>query len=330
MALGCGLSSRAMAILIMILVTACGSESASRTEVFVSIDAEGGALAATSVRVQINTLVIEVEREGWPLELIVQPEAGNAKRRFTLRAWGLKDSVVLGAASNDVGFKDGSRDVVSLRLVPGVDLGSVPAVNAKAERGKVVKQPVDVKPYFDGGSNGHGDGDGDGLANGPGDGGSDTGAADAEADGSADSSDASLQPPKAGLCEGCLSDSDCDSSKNLRCDLTNRSCTPVGVGGTCPEAMVFRGNGEACGVHPSLTCSQSLKAAPPNGVSGGWCKPCSATVPCNFGGCHMGYCVTSSCYPTNTCPSPSVLTQVGSGCICTLPEGCEVYVRKYL
>jgi len=121
------------------MVLGCGSESTT-TEVFLSIDAQGAARDATSVRVEINTLVIEFERETWPSELLVLPGHGSGAGTFSARAWALADGRVLGAASTEPQFRSGSRREAQLVLLPGADVGAIPDVNAEVHGG-TVKQP---------------------------------------------------------------------------------------------------------------------------------------------------------------------------------------------
>jgi len=153
--------SRALCVVSLFVLLACGGET-TPTEVFLSVEAEGAARAATSVRVEVNALVIEFERMAWPLELLVLPADGDPGRPVAVRAWAFEDGRVTGAGTADPEFKAGARTEVRVVLVAGADVGAVPNVNADAKTDRVLRQPmVDVSrdAGFDAGGTGEGERD---------------------------------------------------------------------------------------------------------------------------------------------------------------------------
>ena len=64
----------------LVVFVGCAAEAPDATEAFVSIEAIEQAREATSVRLQVNAAVVELSREGWPLEVLLRAadEAGEA------------------------------------------------------------------------------------------------------------------------------------------------------------------------------------------------------------------------------------------------------------
>jgi len=130
------------ALAFIALIAACSSEQRGATEVLVSIDAKDAARDATSVRVQVNDVVVEVPRDTWPQELIVQPGADGAKP-FEVRAWGFLKGKVVGAGLAHGVYSTGVRRQLALSLVPGFDAGAPPRVNADAKPSSgPIRQPT--------------------------------------------------------------------------------------------------------------------------------------------------------------------------------------------
>jgi hypothetical protein len=149
--------TRALLVLALLALAACDGEVARTTDVFVSIDALDTARAATSVRVQVDEVVVELPRSEWPIELVVLPRKGRLDHVVQTRAWAMTQGAVLGAARGEARFRDGERFELALLLLPGADVGPLPDVNAVAEPGVLIVQPstaAENDAGLDGGSPG--------------------------------------------------------------------------------------------------------------------------------------------------------------------------------
>jgi hypothetical protein len=124
-------------------LAACGDAGKGKTEALVSIDADGAARAATSVRIQVNAAVVELERKSWPLEVLVRA-SDPSHDTFALRAFGLRHGQVVGAAEKTGTFSRGKRTQLELELEPGADIGALPPVNSEIGPGGLVMQPGEL------------------------------------------------------------------------------------------------------------------------------------------------------------------------------------------
>jgi hypothetical protein len=108
------------------------SASRQMQQVLVTLSARGLARKATSARVEVNGLVLETERDEWPLQLLVfLPDAQQGD--FSLRAWALLNGEVVGAAER-VGRVDPKRDEsMKVELDPAFDAGTPPLARAHAQ-----------------------------------------------------------------------------------------------------------------------------------------------------------------------------------------------------
>ncbi|MFT3925012.1 MAG: C-type lectin domain-containing protein [Myxococcales bacterium] len=123
------------------LAIGCGGESEGKTEVLVSIEAQGEAMTATSVRIEVNAAVVELPRTVWPMEVLVSAAGERDAHEFALRAFGLRDGAVVGGAKHGGSFKQGKRTGLELMLVPNADIGPLPAVNSQIGPDNIVVQP---------------------------------------------------------------------------------------------------------------------------------------------------------------------------------------------
>jgi hypothetical protein len=272
------------ALLALFAVAACGGDSTD-TEAFLSIGAEGAARGATSVRVEVDALVIELPRKTWPLELVVEPGQGEGEKAFSLRAWGLKDGAALGAAKSKVTFQAGARKTVSIVLDPEVELGTPPAVNGKVAKGQVIKQPSSTRS--DGG-----------LAD-----------ADVDHDGAASAVD--------GGARSC-GDRDTCAQRGQPCDHgtcgAGLECRP---NGTC---QLIAGSVAQCGeCYTRDDCALGLDCTPEPDGSASFCvDPCTKDADCDAGFlCNGGHCWPDSGY---TCRG---VGKHGSGALCDACRGSE-------
>jgi hypothetical protein len=221
------------------LLTSCSSESSGRTEVFVSIDAIGAARQASSVRIQVDEVVVELPREEWPLEVLVAPSSSTRAHDFELRAFGLRAGQVLGAAEEAGRFKSGARTELTIALDPSTDAGALPEINARVGENGIARSSAAQEP-MDGGTE---------LR-------PDTGSVERDAaDGTQDASAA--RPGDAAASEGGAADAGASACGATSCDA-GPACVPspddCGVcGNVCPAGQQCID--DQCKIAPPSNCS---------------------------------------------------------------------------